>query len=226
MSGIIDNCSHKYEITDCRGEGIVCGDCGLVLDICYEKQLSPKEFYNISIENKNFVLDIIDRLNVPSYISSYIFKKLEKVDNGNFLKEVSIAKCVYSTLSELGIPFSAKDICAVSGIKTCKIASADNKLEESRSVVIINKEDILERTCSKLNLNFQDYTLIKESLLKNNNGFNPSTVISANIYIFCKANKIKITLKKISDVTGISCMSIQRYIKKNAFSSGSKSAKR
>jgi len=53
---------------------------------------------------------------------------------------------------------------------------------------------------------------------KTNNGFNPSTVISALIYIYCKEKKIKILMKDISNITGISCMSIKRYIKKNASS--------
>ena len=71
----------------------------------------------------------------------------------------------------------------------------------------------------KLNLNFKQFTLIKESIKDSNNGFNPSTIISAHIYRFCRLNKLNITLKQISCITGISCMSIQRHMKKNELSS-------
>ena len=135
--------------------------------------------------------------------------------------ETFLAKCLYKTLCELDIPFSVKDISAVTGIQHSKISSREkNDLNINKSsVTIINKEDLLERACVKLELDYKTYTLIKETVDNKNNGFNPSTVISAYIYIFCKKNKVKISLKKISDVTGISCMSIQRFIKKNDLSS-------
>ena len=86
----------------------------------------------------------------------------------------------------------------------------------------IRTEDLLERYCCQLSINFKKFTLIKEKIPQIDAGYNPSTIVSAYIYLFCKADKVKLTLKQISFVTGISCMSIQRYIKKNELSSWAK----
>jgi transcription initiation factor TFIIIB Brf1 subunit/transcription initiation factor TFIIB len=125
---------------------------------------------------------------------------------------------IYKTLIELKIPFTLNDISGVTGINKKKIFKDEKKKEELKNIVIIDSSEILERVCSKLNLTFSDYTLIKENIKKSNNGFNPSTVISAHIYMYCKDKKIKILMKDICDITGISCMSIKRYIKKNVSS--------
>ncbi|MDP2794752.1 MAG: hypothetical protein Q8O25_11865 [Sulfurisoma sp.] len=223
MSRVIDSCSHTNEIIDARCGAIVCTECGLVIDAYYESDRCENKYiptYNLPESAVNYIYEMIERLNIPSGILTFIFKKIKEKRDGGKINETFLARCLYTTLCELGIPFSIKDICSVTGVNSSKI-SIERKTEEkttSSSVVIINKEDILERACSKLSINYKNYTLIKESIVNKNNGFNPSTVISAYIYVFCKKNKIKISLKQISDVTGISCMSITRFIKKNDIS--------
>lgn len=213
MSGIIHSCSHEYEIINEREGDIVCGDCGLVIDKYYIQNDKIEKTEHENFFEKNFVFEMLERLNVPKSFASYIFKNIlnTKIKRKS---ETILSAIIYNTLIELKIPFTMKDISGVTGISTKEIFKEEKKKnKESKNVVIIDWSEILERACSKLNLKYKDYTLIKEDVIKKNSGFNPSTVISAHIYLYCKEKNIKISLKEISTVTGISCMSIKRYIK-------------
>lgn len=215
MSGIINSCDHIYEIINQRDGDIVCFDCGLVIDKYYltENEKVQKN-QNVSSAVSDFVFEMLERLNVPKSYSSYVFKNILN-SKTNKKTESFLSGIIYNTLVELKIPFTAKDISGVSGISTKKIFKEDKKNNDKKNIVIIDCNEILERACYKLNLNYKDYTVIKEEINKSNNGFNPSTIISAHIYLYCKEKNIKILMKDISSVTGISCMSIKRYIKKN-----------
>jgi transcription initiation factor TFIIIB Brf1 subunit/transcription initiation factor TFIIB len=226
MSSYINSCSHANELIDVRGGCIVCQECGLVIAEYYENTYCVnKEINELDGKCSNYIYEVIERLNLPSSIFSYILQKINEKKDGKKITETLMAHCIYITLCELGIPFSLNDISGVTGINQSKI-SKEKKKESSSNIVIINTEDILERACSKLHLNYKQYTLIKESMIKINNGFNPSTIIAANINVFCKKNNLDISIKQISSVVGVSCMSIKRYMKKNDISSGSEISKR
>ena len=218
MSGFIESCSHKNQLIDYRGGFVVCEECGTVTDEVFEFHSIERDVTSCGLTEKEseFVKEMIERLNLPGGIFSHIAEKIKKKKDGKNASEIVMAHCLYIALADLGIPFSVNDVSNITGISHSKI-SRDKKCDKS-NVVIIKTENILERACSKLNLNFKQYTLIKESIKETNNGFNPSTIISAYIYVFCRKNKLNITLKQISNTTGISCMSIQRYIKKNELS--------
>jgi transcription initiation factor TFIIIB Brf1 subunit/transcription initiation factor TFIIB len=218
MSGFIESCSHKNQLIDYRGGFVVCEECGTVIDCVFEFHSGREDDASCGLTEKesDYVKEMIERLNLPCSIFSHIAKKIMKKKDGKNATETSMAHCLYIALADLGIPFTINDVSNITGINHSKI-SKDKKCENS-NVVIIKTENILERACSKLNLNFRQYTLIKESIKESNNGFNPSTIISAYIYVFCRSNKLNITLKQISNTTGISCMSIQRFIKKNELS--------
>ena len=214
MSAIINSCNHKNEIISQRDGDIVCLDCGLVIDKYYVESYKIDKTDIVNNFEKNFVLEMLERLNVPKSFSHYVFKNIfnSKIKRKS---ESLLSGIIYNTLVELKVPFSMKDISGVTGISTKEIFKEEKKNKDLKNVVIIDLFEILERACSKLNLNYKDYTLIKEAINKTNSGFNPSTVIAAHIYLYCKEKNIKILLKDISSVTGISCMSIKRYIKKN-----------
>jgi|LakMenEpi03Aug12_release.lakeMendotaPanAssembly.Ray.scaffolds.fasta_scaffold06135_13 transcription initiation factor TFIIIB Brf1 subunit/transcription initiation factor TFIIB len=219
MSGIIESCSHENQLIDYRGGFVVCGECGVVIEQVFESYSHERDetFCELSGKETEFVKEMMERLNLPNSIFSHIAKRILEKKDGKNVSETIMAHCLYTTLADLGIPFTVNDVNSITGINHSKI-SKDKKCKNS-SVVIIKTEDILERACSKLNLNFKQFTLIKESIRNTNNGFNPSTIISAHIYRFCRTNRLNITLKQISSITGISCMSIQRYMKKNELSS-------
>ena len=215
MSGIINSCSHEHEVINQREGDIICSDCGLVMDTYYIEEFEKNDINeNISSFVNNFVFEMLERLNVPKSFSSYIFKNISN-SKINKQSESFLSGIIYNTLIERKIPFTMKDISGVTGISSKKIFKEEKKNKDVKNIVIIDWSEILERACSKLNLNYKDYTLIKEEIKNKNNGFNPSTVISAHIYLYCKKHSIKLLMKDISSVTGISCMSIKRYIKKN-----------
>jgi len=81
MSGIIDSCSHIYEIIDQREGNIICQECGLVIDRYFaygfeRERVNIVQFENVTIFEKDFVLETLERLNLPESFSSFIFKNI------------------------------------------------------------------------------------------------------------------------------------------------------
>ena len=228
MSDIINSCLHKNEII--TESEYVCSDCGLCLDNFFEKPAdkTQKIFLEnnpMSLEITNHIKESLERLNLPTYLYKFIVKSIQKNQKNIKLTKACVAHHIYTTLSEFNTPFTLKKICGVTGIPKNKISKEQKKSSES-SIIFIKTEDLLERYCCQLSIDFKKFTLIKEKIPQIDGGYNPSTIVSAYIYLFCKANKVKLTLKQISIVTGISCMSIQRYIKKNELSSWPEISKR
>lgn len=220
MSNIIDSCPHTDEIIDVREGTYICLNCGLCKDTYFEQpkiKYDYKESYNIGYENICYIKEVLSRLNVPIYICDFISRSVIENSHNRKITRPMISHHIYITLSRMGIPFSIKDICSVTGTTQKLISKEQSKTVES-SIIIIETDDLLWRYCSKLDIKHQFYTVIKEMIPKMSEGYNPSTIVSAYIYIFCRRNKIKLTIKQISTVTGISCMSIQRFIKKNELS--------
>jgi len=220
MSRIIDSCAHRNELIDQREGDIVCSDCGLVVDRYYQSSEMQRDFMICNIPKKyaDFVFEVVERLNMPNYISFFIFEEISENLHKTKISESFLSNCIYKKLNELGMPFSIKDICGATGISSNKISENKKLKKEKNRIVFVDSKEILERTCSKLNIDYKNYTLIKESIKQLNNGFSPSTVVASYIHIFCKKNKLPITLKEICSNTGVSCVSVQRFIKKNALS--------
>ena len=133
MSGIISSCDHKYEIINQREGDIVCGDFGLVLDKYYIVQSEKlEENQNLTSNEKNFVLEMLERLNVPKSVSSFIFKN---ISNSKIIKksESLLSSIIYNTLIELEIPFTIKDITGVTGISAKKIIKEEKKNKDNKN---------------------------------------------------------------------------------------------
>lgn len=122
---------------------------------------------------------------------------------------VSLASCLYKNINNESA-ITLKEVTSATGVSS-KLLNIATK----GSITIVDKEILLEKYCSQLEIEFKHYTVIKELLQKQNiSGHNPLTIISSCIYTYCKDKKLKISMKKISDCTGISCISIQRFVKK------------
>jgi transcription initiation factor TFIIIB Brf1 subunit/transcription initiation factor TFIIB len=103
-----------------------------------------------------------------------------------------------------------KDISAITGLKNNSIYS----MQEKDKVIILKPNEMLEKYCKYLNLDFKAYSVIKEKISTSlQSGHNPLTIIGANIYVYCKEKKLNYSMKKIASTLNISCISIQRYIK-------------
>lgn len=205
------SCSNSYEIIDSRSGDYICTECGLVLDKFYEideKLENSRKCY----PNQEYVFEVLEKLNLPGHIASYMQCNL----NGRTDKQRSIINELYRVLAMLKIPFSRKDLEAVSGVNSKQIFASAPK--NTDNMVVIDVKDVLERYCSKLNLPYEDYSLIKDSIPEKNYGFNPATIASAYIYLHCKKKRKNIKLKDISEVTGVTCMSVHRFMRKNGIS--------
>lgn len=204
----MDDCSHLNEIIDCHEGNIVCTDCGLVKDSHF---IEEKMSFQQSEHHPNSFLDnILDKFNISEYYGNNITMKLLE-NSKKSLKH--LASEIYKTVNEDSSCLPLKTIMNVSGLKTRQIKSND--------IHIVDIKKILEKYTSYLNLDYRTYTLIKEKVeLYTNTGFQPLSLIGGVIYLHCRENNIRLSMKKIANELGISTISIQRFVK-HVFSSRS-----
>lgn len=193
----IKTCSHLNEIIDEHEGTTICIDCGLVI--------SDKLFiYNdkhIPNKDNDICKEILARLNLSENIADDISN--EKKQNMSV-----IASQLYLTINKSST-ISLKEIAGVTGV-------CEKKLNQKTkgNIMILDKEKLLEKHCSYLNIPFKTYTVIKEMLNKVEiSGHNPLTIIASCIYIYCRKTSTKLSMKKIAQTVGISCISIQRFLK-------------
>jgi len=221
MDSESSECSHINQITDATAGDDICTDCGLVIGRIFIFPQKEKNFRCFSIDEDNFLVELLEKLHLPKNIASYVNKELSRIGVCNArYTNLSVAQCLYRTAAKLGMPITARDICAVSGFSSKKILeeSFTNIQEQDSNIICISIDDILEKLCSKLCICFKDFTLIKKSVKIRYSGFNPATVATAYIYLYCKKNLKSFKLKDICNISGISCMSVHRFIKKNDLS--------
>jgi len=156
------------------------------------------------------IQNLLDRIHVPICYANQI----ESYYTRNFTTKSknSVIFSIYKVLNDFQIPISLKEISNVSNVnmkKLSKVHIEDNFVTRDTNV-------ILEKYCALLGLYYKTTTLIKNRLLTTPiSGHNPNSVLASVIYQVCRDLKKKISIKKISEVTSVSCISIQRY---NSFS--------
>lgn len=210
------DCQHLNEITDTRSGDVICTSCGLVLDLYYINSSNHNEqFYdkNIALHNSvyDYLCEMLERLNISKrYLHEIISLFNEKYKfYSTKSKHVLIAYCCYQILNENNVSVSIKNISAVTGFSCEEIYKMQDDICLSFDV-----NNALEKYCNMLYLSFKDYSVIKESLsLFAVTGHHPLTLISAAIYRYCLNKEINRSLDNICEVTGISKISVQRYLR-------------
>lgn len=197
----MDSCEHLYPTIDEHEGIIVCCDCGLVLENNYFvqpiPQIEPSDTVVNSYNNiQNEALELLTRLNLPIDIINNVPSEKQNVEH------------LYDIINKTTV-VTTKEFCAASGIQNKKLTKCNKN-----KVLYTNLTLLLEKYCKLLDLSFRDYTLIKENVLnKPMSGHPPLTIIGYYIFIYCKSNKIKRSMKSICTTLGISTISIQRYRK-------------
>lgn len=215
----MSDCLHTEEIIDHHEGTIICTDCGVVKDPYYDATIQKDNFLKRDslCEIENFM----DQLHLPSefieLISSNLSKSKNKNSNSNskmvnqrkrIFSVKKLATEIYNTVNDKNSNLLLKDISNFSHVAPHQIKSKD--------ILLVNLEDILERYTTKFNMSFQTYTVIKDELNKfKNTGFQPLTIIGGLIYSHFLKNRKKISMRKISEILGISSISIQRFLKYN-----------
>ena len=211
----IGSCDHLNQIND-HHEGVnTCIDCGLVLENVYENSCFSREvgveIENISSaekDNREMIMEILDKLNLPDKHIDFIVHDLKTNFKKRIPKSEKIASSIYACVNTSDECLPLNLLSSVSGI-TKKHVKHPLKMQ-----IQVNPEIALEKFCNILNLNYNDYTLIKGDISQyENTGFNPLTVVGGLIYKFCKENNKKISMKRVGDVVGINSISIQRFLK-------------
>lgn len=200
-------CPHLDQVTDEREGTVVCIQCGLVLTEQLFQQSYFSERNNKEHELTTKIIEILDKLHLPACFATDIMKKYLKMHPRKFLLEF----VVYLTLHECGFPISIKDIACVTGISDSQIYD----LQDKDQSICLQPNDLMEKYCKLLKLDFKTYSVIKEELpTVIETGHNPLTVIASTIYKYSRRNKLKLSMKQIATVVNISTVSIQRYIRK------------
>lgn len=193
----VETCSHLNEVIDEHEGTTICIDCGLVIS---DKIFIYDDKY-VQKKDNEICKEILARLNLSENIADEI--KLEKKHNLS-----TIASQLYLTINK-NSTISMKEIASATGVCEKQL----NKKTKG-NVTILDKEKLLEKHCLYLNISYKTYTVIKEMLYKIKiSGHNPLTIIASCIYIYCKKNAHKLSMKKIAHTVGISCISIQRFLK-------------
>lgn len=197
MADESNTCKHLNVVID-EHEGIyICTDCAHVISSYFIHDRTVNTEFQTP-EKNNETLEILARLNLPDSFKDFISKQNESLVNN--------ASNIYIKTNEKNSVVTLKEMSSITGIKPQKLAK--------NMTNVINKELLLEKYCTLLDLDFKSSTVIKENYLsKEISGHNPLTVVASAIYIYSKKENKKLSMKKISDVFGISPISIQRYLK-------------
>ena len=175
-----------------------------------------KFFDNFTVENKTATWDsdiwldrtndILDRFHIPIRYSSLVIKYFEHMyDKKTF---PALLFSIYKILNDHQVYISLHDLTLSTGIGLSDIY-ATQKADEH---VFLNLAEMAEKYCLLLNLNVAIISVIKKKLSEAIlTGHSPSTVIAGTIYRTCRQLNSPITIKKVSQVTNVSCISIQRF---------------
>lgn len=208
MSHEHTSCSH-LKVSDDYHEGtVVCLSCGLVLSPLFLNQLSNVQQLDSQKDVLTDIENLLDRIHIPICYSNQILSYFNK--NFTTKSKQALIYASYKVLNDLDIPISMKEISNVSSISKKSI----NKVQQINSFVNLDSNIIVEKYSKLLGLCFKTITLIKKRLTSVPiSGHNPNSIIASVIYQVCKEKKLKISIKKIAEVTSVSCISIQRYNK-------------
>lgn len=203
------NCEHLNTIIDLGESSYVCCDCGCVLEKHFEACLAP----TVSTQNDEWselAKDILDRHHISTNYSSFIMADFNLKEGKKTVEKLLFS--IYKVLNRLDVNVSLHDISMSVGVSLSKIYLE----QKPREYVALNMASLAEKHCIALNIDFQTTAVIKEQLNRPiESGHTPATIVAGTIYKVCKSKKLNISIKKISEATSVSGISIQRF--KNAF---------
>lgn len=210
-------CNHSEKVIDEKEGQSVCTQCGVVLDIVFVEEFSRNKVGHTPLNNsiEYEIYDILDKIHISRSFIQPIYQhycsKYKKHSQNNILFSV------YKVLNDnYQFNISLQDLCNITGAQKNNVCSVQ-KMNEN---IFLDISEMAEKYCSMLKLDFKNKSLIKEELKSIAiSGHQPMTIIAGCLYMHCKAHKIKISIKKISEITSVSPISIQRYLKHNHASS-------
>ena len=205
-------CDH-YEIVNHHEGETVCCLCGVILSSQYYENLPLKDnsICHASTEFKwvDEAKNVLDRMHLTLQYSDDIIKYLYK--NYKVKNDYNLAYSIYKVLNEVHmVPVTLQEICNTTGARK-KSVFMHQPLGDN---IVLDKTDFVVKYCTLLGAGFKNVSLVKELISKQKpSGHSPTTIIAGCLYIILKKLKHKVTIKKVSQVTAVSPISIQRFIK-------------
>lgn len=200
---------HQVSLIEDYHEGqVVCSSCGLVNSPLFLNQINSVNHAPQDLEPKDLteIKHLLDRIHVPLCYAYHIESFYSK--NFTTKSNQSLVFAVYKVLNDLDIPISMKEISNVSNVDKKKL----NKAQIQNQHVNLDQVMLVEKYCKLLGLCYKVETLIKNKLKTLPiSGHNPNSALASIIYQIAKEKKLKISIKKVSKVTNVSAISIQRY---------------
>lgn len=224
MACFKDSCQHINEITDVSQGDIICLDCGMINPFFIENEMRTlknvdRDFFTTTdiekSKSKDSSLNLLEKIKdilAIIHVSTVYAEHIKKYLDENYRKKSleNIVMSIFIVLNRMDFQISMHELSLVTGIDKSKLFEA----QKSNTNIFLDKATLAEKYCKMLNLNFDTITLIKERIRSSKiTGHTPMTVIAGNIYKVVRDKKLKFSVKKISTVTNVSCISIQRYIK-------------
>ena len=204
-------CNHINTVIDVHCGDLICESCGLIVNQYYvddDKLYETKSFsYHPLMDT---LKDLLDKIHVSKNCVQHILNYHKVHYKPSDQKGLIFS--IYKILNEiLGYTVSLQDLCNTTGFSKEDIFS----VQKSNENVSLETSEMVEKYSSLLGVDYKNVSLIKEKI-KNHplTGHTPSTIVSANLYLHCKKIGKKVSIKKISQLTSVSSISIQRYIKK------------
>lgn len=201
-------CEHEEVIEDYREGTVVCTACGLVLSSLFLHQIVNLSEQRAEVDEQllSDIQHLLDRIHVP-LCHAYRIESYHK-KNFSCKTKQSIAFSVYKTLNEIGVPLSMREVSNITSVKKVSL----NRVQCEDTLMQIDSGILVEKYSKMLGLSYEITTLIKKELACSPiSGHNPNSVLASLIYQVCKRSKIKVSIKKVAEVTSVSCISIQRY---------------
>ena len=175
-------------------------DLDTLLTICTNASLPEKYAYNAYQLFKEIRSNVMQDKNIKKPRS---------------FKAILIA-ALYGTLQREQVSFTLREICSHTEIGSNQIAGAFCRyIQRSHTLSTLH---IYERFCAKLQLPKEVTRKVEKTLISyenlTNSCHNPASVVGGVIFYYCKKLKLKITLKMVSEVTGVARISISRFVRR------------
>lgn len=206
-------CEAENLVIDTSSSYLVCTKCGTVNENVYLNEtrsdfIVTDLFHPSEIKVLENIKDILDRIHISTKLAQHICNYYFKHYKSYNLKAIVFSS--YKVLNENGYNVSLKDLLNVNGLSGQSTFSTQKPNEN----VLLDTSEMVDKYCAQLSLSFKDISLIKEMIKKRPlSGHTPLTIIASNIYFYCKSQGKKISIKKIAEITQVSNISIQRYLK-------------
>jgi transcription initiation factor TFIIIB Brf1 subunit/transcription initiation factor TFIIB len=209
-------CLHTNEIIDHHEGTIICVDCGIVKDTYYDCSAISKDTI-LQNHSSSQVENIVDQLHLPEEFIQVVENNISTSKNKNSLinnqrkNTLSVKKLaseIYNAVNANNSNLLLKDLMNFSHLSAPQIKSKD--------ILLVNLSEITEKYTKKFNIDYKNYTVIKDEVMKyNNTGFQPLTIIGGTIYLHFEKIGLEIPMCEIAKTLGISTASIQRFTKNN-----------